>query len=122
MADVSQPILGADFLERFGILIDVKKIRRIIDGSFPSKSRCTIVCEPPLRLTLLSCDDKYRNLLSKFQKIAAPGLKRPSGNSPVTQCILTKGPPVASKARRLSPGKIRSHQKGVFVSDCSGYM
>ncbi|GFX00369.1 hypothetical protein TNCV_1273631 [Trichonephila clavipes] len=92
--DISQPILGADFLEKFKILVDVKN-RRIIDGSFYSKSRSTVVCEPPLWLTLISCNGKYQNLLNKYQKIATPSLKHSSSRSRVTHCILTKSPPVA---------------------------
>ncbi|GFR04195.1 hypothetical protein TNCT_588411 [Trichonephila clavata] len=93
--------------------VSMQQILSVSSEDLTGKSRSTVVCEPPLRLTLLSCDEKYDNLLNKYKKITTPYLKRPSGHSPVTHFIFTKCPPVAIKARRLSPEQLEAVKKEI---------
>lgn len=50
IADVSQPILGADFLRHYSLLIDLKN-RRIVDPLTNLKSNCSIANVPTSNLT-----------------------------------------------------------------------
>lgn len=106
IADVNRPILGADFLENFGLIIDIKN-RRIIDNLTSISAICEVKTSPSLGLTTISGDSPYHKILSDYPTIINPAAlgtaKKPHN---ITHCIITKGPPVHSKARRLSPQKL----------------
>ncbi len=90
IADVNQPILGADFLRHFGLAVDVHngkllvtttklQVNGIISSSPP----------PPPPWPLLSCypSQPIRVILAYY----------------VSHHITTTGPPVSARTRRLSP-------------------
>ena len=105
VAAVSTPILGADFLHHFNLLVDMKH-HKLVD---PLTSLWTRGRAAPGASTLLSAvsqDNEYASLLAGF-----PALTQPySANKPVkhhvTHCIETTGPPVHAQAQRLSPKKL----------------
>lgn len=107
IADVSDPILGADFLERFGLLVDVKN-RQLVDNSTSLKAKGTLCSGPTLGLTLVSEETPYHRIISTFPQLFNPNLSIELKTHPVTHCIETQGPPVFSKARRLSPEKLKA--------------
>ena len=106
VADVSQPILGADFLEHHGLLVDMKG-KRIIDPmtSFSSLADSTI--EPSSGISTASNDSGYRDLLNEFKNITLPSRNQEIRSKDVFHHILTEGPPVAQRARRLTPEKLK---------------
>lgn len=106
IADVSHPILGADFLERFGLMVDVKN-RQLVDGLTSLRSKGTIFPGPSLGLTYISDESPYHKVVSKFPQLFDPNSNLKPKTHCVTHCIETKGPPVYSKARRLSPEKLK---------------
>lgn len=109
IADVSHPIIGADFLERFELLIDVKN-RRLIDSLTTLYSIGISCLGPTYGLTLISRENIYHELLKKYPKILTANNEIRQSNT-VTHCIETFGPPVFSKARRLSPEKLKCVKK-----------
>ncbi|GBL54492.1 Transposon Ty3-I Gag-Pol polyprotein, partial [Araneus ventricosus] len=106
VADVSHPILGSDFLERFGLLVDVKK-GRVIDNITNLNSCGVKAPGHSLGMTLISNQSPYHSILSKFPEHLTPVSGNVSASHNVEHCIETRGPPVFSKARRLSPEKLK---------------
>lgn len=108
VADVSRPILGADFLNRFGLLVDVCR-QRLVDSITKLETISTITNIPSMQLSLISNSDMDPNvfqLLKQYSNISKPNLEA-SNNVPnnVLHHIETHGAPVFSKPRRLSPEK-----------------
>ncbi|XP_044596955.1 uncharacterized protein LOC123273580 [Cotesia glomerata] len=96
IADVSKPILGADFLAHYGLLPDLQN-SQLIDST-----------------TLLT-------FKGKVTECEEPSIKRSAGHQCFTiYCessrrshaqMVHPGPPVAQKPRRLAPDKLRAAQK-----------
>ncbi|GFX44417.1 transposon Tf2-11 polyprotein [Trichonephila clavipes] len=72
IADVSSPIIGADFLKHFNLLIDLKKKR-------------------------------FKNILSEYPDLSNPSLISKSASHGTVHHIITTGPPVTARPRRLHP-------------------
>ena len=106
LADVSRPIIGADFIENFGLLIDLKN-RRLIDSLTNIANIGAIEAEQLLGITTIKESSQYHTLLAKFPNITNPAtLKNTKKQHGVTHTIETKGPPVFSKPRRLNPTRL----------------
>ncbi|GBM87936.1 Retrovirus-related Pol polyprotein from transposon opus [Araneus ventricosus] len=105
--DVSRPILGADFLERYGLLVDIKN-KKLIDVEHNRTTRGHLSFGSSLGITVLSGDTQFHKLLSKFPNLTNPSLNIVPKSHGTTHCILTKGPPVFSRARRLTPEKLKA--------------
>ena len=107
IADVSQPILGADFLahaylapnHRDGTLIDLKNLN-ILKADFDNKSQ-------PIRVNLVDhASDPYYQLLDEFPSLSVPTFKANRVDHGVRHYIPTEGPPVQARARKLPPDKL----------------
>ncbi|GBO22350.1 Transposon Ty3-I Gag-Pol polyprotein [Araneus ventricosus] len=105
--DVSRPILGADFLERYGLLVDIKN-KKLIDVERNRTTRGHLSFGSSLGITVLSGDTQFHKLLSKFPNLTNPSLNIVPKSHGTTHCILTKGPPVFSRARRLTLEKLKA--------------
>ncbi|GBO17010.1 hypothetical protein AVEN_143953-1 [Araneus ventricosus] len=106
IADVSHPIIGSDFLERFELLIDIKNLRLIDSRTFLS-AKGVKAPGNTLGLTLISNKLPFHTILSKFRELFSPMSADVEIPHNVEHCIETKGPPVSSKARRLNPEKLK---------------
>ncbi|GFX12472.1 retrovirus-related Pol polyprotein from transposon opus [Trichonephila clavipes] len=78
IADVSSPVIGADFLKHFNLLIDLKK----------KKKMQTLV---------------FKNILSEYPDLSNPSLISKSASHGTVHHIITTGPPVTARRRRLHP-------------------
>ncbi|GFX92598.1 retrovirus-related Pol polyprotein from transposon 17.6 [Trichonephila clavipes] len=78
IADVSSPIIGADFLKYFNLLIDLKKKKKDANISF-------------------------KNILSEYPDLSNPSLISKSASHGTVHHIITTGPPVTARPRRLHP-------------------
>lgn len=110
-ADVRQPIIGSDFLRKHNLLVDMKN-NRLIDGT-TSLSIGGIRAEPSIDTSIKSFDhaSPYADLIQRYADITDFN----KNDGPPTQSttltthhIETRGPPVASKSRRLTPEKYRA--------------
>lgn len=106
IAEVTRPILGADFLHKFGLIVDVKN-KRLIDRETTLSVKSKVVKGPSLGLSLVSNDSPYHDLLQEFPEILNSNLSNTNVLHTTTHCIQTTGPPVFSKPRRLSPEKLK---------------
>ncbi|GBN37844.1 hypothetical protein AVEN_57649-1 [Araneus ventricosus] len=107
VAYVSRPILGADFLERYGLLVDIKN-KKLIDVERNRTTRGHLSFVSSLGITVLSGDTQFHKLMSKFPNLTNPPLNIVPKSHGTTHCILTKGPPVFSRARRLTSEKLKA--------------
>ncbi|GFT20148.1 transposon Ty3-I Gag-Pol polyprotein [Trichonephila clavipes] len=105
VADVSDPIIGADFLEWFELLIDVRN-RKLLDGLTSLFVRGTVKQVQSLDLTLVENNSPYNSILSKYTKWFSTNLQPSTNESSVFHCIETKGPPVHARTRRLNLEKL----------------
>ena len=75
IADVSKPIIGADFLRYFGLLVDVGR-KRLMDAetflTVPASYRCSDVS----KLCVLVQTDQYSDILNEFREVTVPCIKK----------------------------------------------
>lgn len=110
VADVGMAIIGADFLAAFGIVVDLKH-RRLIDGVTKLTSVGGLTEAAVHSVTVVATDHPFRDLLTQFHDVTLPTNMRTTINHDVTHHIQTKGPPTASKCRRLAPDKLEAAKK-----------
>ena len=109
LADVQQPILGADFLRHFGLMVDMHT-HKLIDththlhiqgilstGASPSPSICPKDAGNP-----------YVALLSEFPTLTQVCTSDTPVQHDVTHHIETSGSPVSARPRRLAPDRLRA--------------
>lgn len=107
-ADIPHAILGADFLTRFGLLVDVKG-RRLRDET----TRLTVQgIASSLRsisptFAFPAEDSPYTQLLGEFPQLTRVGPDECPIQHTVTHHIETSGAPVHARPRRLPPDKLR---------------
>ena len=105
VTDVTQPLLGADFLCSNTLMVDVKG-QRLVDP--------TTYTSLPLQVTNASAhgihnvahDNNFSALLTEFPDILTPTFSNPTAKHGVVHYIPTEGPPIHSRARRLPPEKL----------------
>ncbi|GBM42570.1 Transposon Ty3-G Gag-Pol polyprotein [Araneus ventricosus] len=107
IADVSIPILGADFLHYFELVPDLrKKCLRDTKTKLQSVGHLKYADLHSVQISI-SEDTIYHKLLKEFPSIT----KLPNPNQPVKHTtvhhIVTKGPPVVAKPRRLAPDRLK---------------
>ena len=112
VADVSLPLLGADFLSHYHLLVDVHR-RRLVDAY--TLSSIAIASAPDdLALHVTDATHPYNALRSEFPAVFRPEL-RPAPQSPpphgVFHHIKTLGPPTFARFRRLPPDRLAAVKK-----------
>lgn len=110
IADVQQPILGADFLKHYNLLVDVKQ-NRLIDPLTNLGSTCSVSQVCAMQVKPYNSADQFQNILAEFVDITNPNNQLGSAKTDVHHFIYTKGPPVFAKPRRLPPDRLALAQK-----------
>ena len=106
IAEVTKPILGADFLRYYGLLVDLGR-KRLMDAetflTVPTSDRRTTVS----KLCVITNKDMFSNILDEFKDITTPCIKSCRLQGKVEHHIDTRGSrPVFARARRLAPDKL----------------
>ena len=112
VADVTQPIIGADFLLQHKLLVDLAQ-KRLIDtrnwtritaeSSQASSPSLHVISSHPLD------PDPFTRLLEEFPTLTTPCTSDTPVRHSVSHHIVTEGPPpVFARARRLSPEKLQA--------------
>ena len=110
VAEVDQPILGADFLHAYHLLVDVRG-KRIVDcATNLSTAATTAFITSPIRpsVNLLSAPPAVQELLSKFPSVTRPFSAVQEPRHSVVHHLTTKGAPIHAQARRLQPDKLQA--------------
>lgn len=106
IARVTQPLIGADFLCAYNLMVDVKG-QRLVDtttfSSFPLK-RTT---GRALGVHNVSPAEAHSVLLAEFPELLTPTFSSPVTRHGVEHFIPTQGAPLHSRARRLPPDKLK---------------
>ena len=107
VADVTLPLLGADFLAHYQLLVDVSR-GRLVDTA--SLAATPIAAAPDnLSVHVIDASDDFAHLRKAYPDVFKPELRQ-QPQVPVKHGIYhrikTSGPPVFSKFRRLSPDKL----------------
>lgn len=108
VADIAEPIIGADFLGHYHLLPDIKQGRLIDHTTGLSVSGFRInSAQPSIKtVTGLSC---FHDLLTHFPDIVRPaGVPREVRHRTAHHIRTTPGPPVSCRARRLAPDNLHS--------------
>lgn len=108
VSGVTRPILGADFLKHFNLLVDLKQ-QRLIDNETTLTSVCSLENVAPFQITTLDSTrtDIYAQILKKFPEVLKPHALIKNIKHTVVHHLETKGPPVFARARRLAPDKLQ---------------
>ena len=106
IADVKQPIIGADFLIHYNLLVDLRSrcLRDMRTGLAIAASLSSIT---PLSLNRVhTVQNEYTKLLGQFPELTRPTTKGETVKHGITHKIVTKGHPVFARPRRLAPDKL----------------
>ncbi|XP_071582570.1 uncharacterized protein [Temnothorax nylanderi] len=108
IANVSQPIIGADFLAHYHLLPDLQK-RILLDGKTQIHAKGSAGSETIESLKVLAIENKYHKILAEFPGLirATPGT-RVAKHSTEHYIKTTPGPPVTCRPRRLAPDKLKA--------------
>ena len=110
IAEVDKPIIGADFLEHYGLMVDLKQ-KKLRDPL------TTLATEGDLRkcktpsVSTIGSNWEYEALLVEFKDITKPSLEIKPPKHNVMHHIETTGPPISHKFRRLDPCKLKIAKK-----------
>ena len=124
LAPVSIPLLGADFLEHFNMLVDIKG-RKLVHADCPEDIviRASPGPQPVFKsVSFLSAPQKIQELLEKYPDVLSSD--RFTALKPrlwVRHHLLTyPGPPVFMKPRRLDQVKLTAAQKKFSAMEKAG--
>ena len=105
-ADVKRPLLGADFLRQYNLLVDIRG-KRLIEAdtyvSLPCSSTHINSCHLG---TICPSANQYRKVLQDYPEILQPHFSSDTVRHGVQHHITTATAPVHAKARRLPPDKL----------------
>ena len=106
IAEVTQPILGADFFTHNNLVIDLRQKRLITKSGEQIKLKHS---RNTLTLAGLSQNEPsdYTQLLGKFPELLTPSFDSATNKHGVEHMIVTEGPPTHARARRLDAEKLR---------------
>ncbi|GFX68976.1 gag-pol polyprotein [Trichonephila clavipes] len=99
IASVPIPIIGADFLENFELLVDLK-LRKLVDSVTTLSLSGISAATDTISVKLISGDTYYHRLLSNFPDLIKLTPKRKQACHNTVHYIETTGPPILG---RLSP-------------------
>ena len=126
LAPVAVPILGADFLKHYNLLLDVSN-QRVFSADSPTSPSIILPTSPdstsaPLKANLLATPKCISDLLAKFPDVvSSDGFTASKPRHGVTHHLLMQpGPPVFAKARRLDPEKLASVKKEFSAMEKAG--
>ncbi|GFU17807.1 retrovirus-related Pol polyprotein from transposon 297 [Trichonephila clavipes] len=102
IADVSSPIIGADFLKHFNLLIDLKK-KRLVDVETSLFTLCVFSNIVQPSILTVDANISFKNILSEYPDLSNLSLISKSASHGTVHHIITTGPPVTARPRMLHP-------------------
>ena len=120
IADVDQPILGADFLSHFDLLVDLKD-SKLVDKYTTAKARGYCRTRDAPSIKVIESENPYFLLLKDFPELfRPPDQKRPAKLNTVHYIPTTEGQPLHDKFRRLCPDKLKAAKEMFQQMEASG--
>lgn len=109
IADVKMPIIGADFLKFYDLLIDVKR-GKLIDNLTKLESIGAKASINQCNITTFDANGPYADLLAEYKDITRDAPTKKSKSS-VKHVIVTTSQPVFARPRKLSPEMLIAAKK-----------
>ncbi len=108
VADVKTPILGADFLQHFGLSVDVgrKRLSDAVTHLSVNGIASQIISPSPTPLPREPAN-AFQAVLLEFPSLLRPQTGEHEVKHGVTHHLQTKGPPVKARTRRLPPERLK---------------
>lgn len=107
IADVDRPIIGADFLSHYSLLVDCSR-QLLVDGITALTAPGTIGQTNAISVKVIVGNSQYHQLLTQFPGITKPsGTRRDVKHNTVHFIHTTPGPPIFCRPRRLAPDKLK---------------
>ena len=109
IADVKHPILGVDFLQHHGLLVDVRA-RTLIDTNTTLKINMIYTHQNAHGLTTLNpllSSSPFDSLLLGYPELLQPKNTLAPVKHNVVHRIETTGPPTSARTRRLAPDRLK---------------
>lgn len=110
-AKVNKPIIGADFLRAFGLLVDIRN-GCLIEPHTDSQAAGALARGSTLKVSVLAVgavNDDIHRLIKGFNIMSSQNLLiRPIQHNITHQIITGTSRPVAHRPRRLSPDKLKA--------------
>ena len=124
IAEVQKAIIGADFLQHFGLLVNMRK-QQLTDGHTHVHVHGILSMDssPSPSLFPKNHDNPYLRLLSEFPTLTQISLLDIPIRHDVTHHIQTVGPPVSAHPRQLAPNRLHvakqefKHMLNLGISD-----
>ncbi|KAJ8713199.1 hypothetical protein PYW07_013569 [Mythimna separata] len=110
VADVTKPILGADFLKHHQLIVDLKN-RRLIDGVTSLKVNAPLRVSNVPTVRSIDMSQSYHEILAQYPGITRLTSMKLNSNINVQHFIETTGPPIHSRARPIPPHRFEIVKK-----------
>lgn len=107
IADLTKPIIGADFLKHFGLVVDLQN-KRLIDRKTNIAASANIISVFSPKISTIHKDSPCADILKNFMDITKPTPGGKVRKTNVTHHIITKGPSVFERPRRLTGEKLNA--------------
>ena len=105
--EISNPILGADFLHHFGFLVDVKR-GRLVDNATGLTVRGIATQSPLISPVVFQfTTNRYADILKQYSDITRPVFRENHIKHDVAHHIQTQGPPVTARPWRFKPNCLK---------------
>lgn len=109
IADIPLPLLGMDFLNHYGINVNVRK-GTLKEEKTGLEVKCNTLARPSKKISAVSSTNhEFSDIINMFQNMSSNGLLPCGALS--RHHISTKGPPVYARPRRLNPEKATEVKK-----------
>ena len=112
IADVQNPILGANFLRSYSLLVDVG-CNQLLDTLTQLTIQGVASSDPSPSPSLFptTMNNRYASLLKDFPSVTQPCTQELPIKHDVTHHMVTSGPPVNARPRRPAPDKLKAAQQ-----------
>lgn len=106
IAKVPYPIIGADLLHQYGLIVDLRR-GSITDPSTGSRSVCSYATAPITSITAVTETSKFTQILKDFPELLGNPSNLTSAKHSVRHYIPTTGPPCVQRVRQLCPERLK---------------
>ncbi|XP_050066100.1 uncharacterized protein LOC126555184 [Aphis gossypii] len=107
VADVSRPIIGADFLHYYGLLVDIRR-NRLVDLTVNSSVKITPTTESSqTAICAIARPSKWTSLLLDYPEVTRESPVPKEFLHGVVHELHTTGPALFARPRRLPPDRLR---------------
>lgn len=113
IADVKSPVLGNDFLGHYGLLVDVKNGCLIDSETKLRTKKLPTVRVDELSLKVVDTSQPYHRLLLEFPELLTLDKTNKPVKTTTTHHIVTNGPPVFARPRRVDPVKLEAMKREI---------